>query len=311
MAEQKDADSKVKEDEMRLQYEKEQELYNNRMLMSSTSESKEKLSLGFMYEAPPGVKKDQDKDGEEPEFRFEWQRHAPRESTAKNSMDVRDQPFGIAVRNVRCLKCHKWGHINTDRECPLFAASTSFSELVKPETTKTNAAELLNAMKEDGLALKKSLVGQSFDPSKSNQVMIPVSEDDPEMAFLKSLSKKEKKKLLKKLDKLSGGGPSIGKKSHKKHKKNDSSGDDSDKYRHKKYDRKERKRSRSPKRRRSPSPDRKHRKRHSSTSSDSSSDDRRKRRRHESKERRDKSSSKRSSHEHRPENKDSKKYNRK
>ena len=74
MAEQRTEAEKKKQDDLRNQYDREQELYNNKALLSK--ESKEKLELNFMYEAPPGARKDDAKDKEEgePTYKFEWQR---------------------------------------------------------------------------------------------------------------------------------------------------------------------------------------------------------------------------------------------
>jgi len=139
-----------------------------------------------MYEPPPGAKKEREKEDNEPEYKYEWQRkyNAPRESYCKGDSEIRDQPFGIQVRNVRCIKCHKWGHINTgnltiylltgskynekqiliikffflDKECPLYSqamsvvmANTSNSQTPSTPDTMT----LVQQMREDGLALKK------------------------------------------------------------------------------------------------------------------------------------------------------------
>lgn len=50
-----------------------------------SKESKDKLSVNFMYEPPPGMKREKEKEtgpgGEPAEVKFEWQRkyNAPRE----------------------------------------------------------------------------------------------------------------------------------------------------------------------------------------------------------------------------------------
>ena len=91
-------------------------MYENKSLISK--ESKEKLEMSFMYEPPPGTKKEEDRneDSSQP-FKFDWQRtwgNAPRGSWVAKDEMINEKPFGIAVRHVRCLKCRKYGHINTD-----------------------------------------------------------------------------------------------------------------------------------------------------------------------------------------------------
>ncbi|XP_050448807.1 corepressor interacting with RBPJ 1 isoform X2 [Cataglyphis hispanica] len=206
MAEQQAEAYKKKQEELRVQYEKEQDLHNNKALLSK--ESKDKLSVNFMYEPPPGAKKEREKEDNEPEYKFEWQRkyNAPRESYCKGDSEIRDQPFGIQVRNVRCIKCHKWGHINTDKECPLY--SQAMSVVMANNNLQVSSAPdtmiLVQQMREDGLALKKSVLDaqQHLRIPENEHPMISEDEEQSELSFLKCLSKKEKKKLLLKLQLL-------------------------------------------------------------------------------------------------------------
>ncbi|XP_062234148.1 LOW QUALITY PROTEIN: uncharacterized zinc finger CCHC domain-containing protein At4g19190-like [Phragmites australis] len=50
------------------------------------------------------------------EQEFEVLKNAPRLDTGA---PVRIKPFGVEVRNVRCLRCGNYGHQSGDRECPM------------------------------------------------------------------------------------------------------------------------------------------------------------------------------------------------
>jgi len=221
---------KKKQDELKAQYEKEQDLYVNKSLVSK--ESKEKLSVNFMYEPPPGMKKEREREDGEPEFKFEWQRkyNAPREDYCKGDEDIQDQPFGIAVRNVRCIKCHTWGHVNTDRECPMFnKARDEYDEAIASQQPASNDKKLLNDMKETGLAMTRSAINTLEQMQVPMQELNKKKEELPEedLAFLKTLSTKDKKKLLKKLEKLENKDKAKKKKKDKKKRKKSPSSSES------------------------------------------------------------------------------------
>lgn len=251
MAEQQEEAYKKKQDELRAQYEKEQNLHENKAMLSK--DSKDKLALNFMYEPPPGIKKEREKETNEPEYKFEWQRkyNAPRESYCKGDTEIRDQPFGIQVRNVRCIKCTKHGHINTDKECSMFSLSMSEAKKIHSEQEANQLLakggigdQLKEGMKDDGLALKRNALSLEQQQGGRHQ-LIPEDEGEkkPEIEFLKGLSKKQKKELLKQLEEIekkhlkkrkkdkrsSSNEPSSHKhKSSKKKRRDDSSSSDDD-----------------------------------------------------------------------------------
>ncbi|KAK3578745.1 hypothetical protein CHS0354_010127 [Potamilus streckersoni] len=74
-------------------------------------------------------------------------------------------------------------------------------------------------MRDDGFTIKQSILGKMSDPTAANEQLLEnEDEEDPEVQFLKSLTPKQKKKLLKKLNKLQNQHES-GKKDSKKKKK--------------------------------------------------------------------------------------------
>ena len=215
MAEQRTLAKEKKEQEMRETYEKEQQTYQHKMLLAKKDEDKIKLGLNFMYDLPPGMKKEEDKDGEgnEEEVKFEWQKNAPRATYAKKlGLDVHDQPFGICVRNVKCFRCGKWGHQNIDRECPMFSENKgeSSSSTALDSLCLSDPLRLISDMKkEHGLTLRKSVIGSEIDPMAENQQILDSDDNDddnndPEIdiAYIESLTDKQKRRLLKKLEKM-------------------------------------------------------------------------------------------------------------
>jgi len=186
---------------LRSQYEKEHCLQEHKAMLSK--ESKDKLSVNFMYEPPPGVRKDGHK--EDSIYKFDWQRkyNAPRESYCKGDAEIRDQPFGIQVRNVRCIKCHKWGHINTDKECTLYSISMSEAKKLNPEPETSLCPKVLldRKLEIEGLYVRTSSTfhDKLLEHSKNNFCH---GDESSEVVFLRNLSKNQKRKLLCKLGKI-------------------------------------------------------------------------------------------------------------
>uniref|UniRef100_A0A0N4ZF43 Cir_N domain-containing protein n=1 Tax=Parastrongyloides trichosuri TaxID=131310 RepID=A0A0N4ZF43_PARTI len=200
-------------------YKKEQEILEHKALLG---DEKAKVGLSFMYDAPAGINKREEET--KPEPKFEWQRkyNAPRETYARNNDKIVDQPFGIEVRHVRCVKCKKWGHLNTDSECPLFSkasadddilVSTNPSEIFKAGKSNTQVqlgqqqpvsnGQLVYEMKEEhGLLLKQKILSNIRTDECLTALGKSEAEKAKEAAFQKfyaSFSDEDKLKILKKI----------------------------------------------------------------------------------------------------------------
>ncbi|KAF2073411.1 hypothetical protein CYY_005290, partial [Polysphondylium violaceum] len=215
-----------------------------------------------MYSAPPGAKIEEIKDNSgNPDQHQEYKRdkdlkdsekfpflvNAPVQGSYSGNSggDIKlvHKPFGIELRNVKCARCHTWGHKSGDRDCPLFdinihdqkrlekedplanihsnnsnnsnhSNNHSHSNNNKPKRDKDDGQD--NQDNHDNHETKRfrlnrgassptSYGGQSYDiieeDEHKKQDSDSDSDDDDEIEreFLASLTKKQRKMILKQI----------------------------------------------------------------------------------------------------------------
>ena len=102
---------------------------------------------------PNSPGKERKRDDNEPEYKWERKRkfNALREDCGKEDSEIRNLQFGIEVSNVRGIKCHELGLINTDKECKIYNQVMS----AHPAETSLDSFDLLQQRKKFGLAMEK------------------------------------------------------------------------------------------------------------------------------------------------------------
>jgi len=233
IAQQKATESKKREEENRAQFEKEQQHFKNKKYIESGREEKEKLkaqfSVGFMYQPPPGYKKENEikkeedeenqllpqpppgeqfKKGEHMDQKFDFLKNAPVEGQYTGSIRVTHKPFGIELRDVRCARCGQWGHTSGDRECKMFHLNPNdpFRQKVEDPLSLICARE--NTLKSNNLVLKSQFrvdyeqTNTKFIDEQSLLTNTEGGDDEDERELLAKLTPEEKKILLKKLRKM-------------------------------------------------------------------------------------------------------------
>ncbi|XP_052209991.1 uncharacterized zinc finger CCHC domain-containing protein At4g19190 [Diospyros lotus] len=96
--------------------ERKKEEQNNPQHNPSVEEASTSMPSQVLHEKKKPIPKDVFGRALPTEERFEILKNAPRMETG---VVGRVKPFGVEVRNVKCLRCGNYGHQSGDRECPL------------------------------------------------------------------------------------------------------------------------------------------------------------------------------------------------
>lgn len=209
---------KKRERDRQKQLEEEKEYYKNKSMIGKSAKdiaiSQNQDSLSFMYAPPPGFLESNRRNREEEakkledlknknkvdekklEDKFSFLKNAPIVAEYAKNVRVTHKPLGIEVRKVKCARCGEWGHTSGDRECPKRDdnPNESFRQMIEDPLTLMKMRD--NELSEN--LVLKSTIGMNIDPGDPNQQILASDEDsDLESAFLRTLTSKDKKKLLR------------------------------------------------------------------------------------------------------------------
>jgi hypothetical protein len=189
---------------------------------------------------------------EEQQERHPILKNAPIEGVYAKQAAVKHKPFNAVIRNVRCLRCGEWGHCSGDRECvlrdhnpldfdrqmredPMAQSRNNFHHLTSRISTGTSAKSRnvsegqSNKNKGSGVSsaqARQYFYGGGDDDGVGSSSGNGYESSDPEGDFLRTLTRREKKLLLRKLNSLHR--PEDNHADHSSSSSNDSSSSDSD-----------------------------------------------------------------------------------
>lgn len=153
--------------------------------------------------------------------RFAVLKNAPVEGGYTKGMVVQHKPFNEQLRNVHCIRCGEWGHMSGERECPLRDYNPNdYARQLREDPM----ARMMDAPNSNSHSASSNTgpnrIGSSSGRAPSTSVSTSAGagvgrqqrctfldengESDPEAEFLSTLTRREKKLLLRRLQVVVG-----------------------------------------------------------------------------------------------------------
>ena len=149
---------------------------------------------------------------EEMQERFAVLKNAPVEGGYVKGMVMKHKPFNELLRNVHCIRCGAWGHMSGERECTLKDYNPNdyarqqredpmarMMPICQPTATTSSTSSVTGAVSGSGAGSGAGSGYGRVDRRTSSKYVDEAGDSDPEAEFLASLTRREKKLLLIKL----------------------------------------------------------------------------------------------------------------